>query len=131
MAGSAATRVTFASVEGAAPIFTPAFLDYLVELHDRFTPRIAELLIRRAEALRKAHAQGALPTSPAASTVTGGDWRVPSVPATGATGVFLSCGPSGRHSTLLLGRPEEFFYPTPSTFTALFTSRGLTQRIAP
>jgi malate synthase len=81
MAGSAATRVKFASVEGAAPLFTPAFLDYLVDLHDRFTPRIAELLARRAEALRKAHTQGVLPTSPAASTATSGEWHVPPVPA--------------------------------------------------
>src|SRR2546427_7379446 len=81
MAGSAATRVKFAPVEGAAPLFTPVFLDYLVDLHDRFTPRIGELLARRAEALTRAHTRSVLPSNPAASAATTGDWSVPPVPA--------------------------------------------------
>src|SRR3989449_643657 len=81
MAGSAATRVKFAPVEGAAPLFTPVFLDYLVDLHDRFTPRIGELLARRAEALTRAHTRSVLPSNPPTSAATTGDWHVPPVPA--------------------------------------------------
>src|SRR5262245_11322873 len=81
MAGSAATRVKFAPVEGVAPLFTPVFLDYLVDLHDRFTPRIGELLARRAEALTRAHTRGVLPSNPPTSAATTGDWHVPPVPA--------------------------------------------------
>ena len=81
MAGSAATRVKFAPVEGAAPLFTPAFVDYLVDLHDGFTSRIGELLAWRAEALARAHTAGVLPAHPAASAATTGDWSVPPVPA--------------------------------------------------
>jgi len=81
MVGSAASRVTFTPVEGAASLLTPAFLDYLVDLHDRFTQRIAELLARRAEALARAHTQGALPAHPPASAARTGDWKVPPVPA--------------------------------------------------
>src|SRR6266567_5126745 len=80
MAGSAATRVKFAPVEGAAPLFTPVFLDYLVDLHDRFTPRIGELLARRAEALTRAHTRSVLPSNPPTSAATTGDWKVPPVP---------------------------------------------------
>src|SRR3989454_3473587 len=80
MAGSAATRVKFAPVEGAAPLFTPVFLDYLVDLHDRFTPRIGELLARRAEALTRAHTRSVLPSNPPTSAATTGDWHAPPVP---------------------------------------------------
>src|SRR5262245_38902904 len=80
MAGSAATRVRWTSVEGASELFTPAFLEYLLALHDRFAPRIQELLARRAEALNQALAKGILPSHrsrPAAA----GEWKVPAVPA--------------------------------------------------
>jgi malate synthase len=81
MAGSGSTRVRWAPVEGAARLFTPAFLDYLVDLHDRFAPRIEELLARRGEALRRAHREGVLPGPPAPRPADGGAWRVPPVPA--------------------------------------------------
>jgi malate synthase len=80
MTRPAASRVQFAPVEGAAELFTPAFLDYLVDLHDHFAPRIRTLMARRAEALRQAHA-GTLPAHPPASPATTGDWKVPPVPA--------------------------------------------------
>ena len=48
---SAAARARFASVEGAARLFSPAFLDYLVGLHDRLTPRVHALRQQRTEAL--------------------------------------------------------------------------------
>jgi len=81
MAGSTTTRVRWAQVDGAAELFTPAFLDYFVPLHDRFAPRIRELLARRAEALARALRQGVLPSHPPAGPATAGDWKVPPVPA--------------------------------------------------
>jgi malate synthase len=80
MAGSATTRAGWPRVEGAAELFTPAFLDYLVSLHDQFAPRIRELLARRAEALDRALRQGRLPAHPPASAATTGSWKVPPVP---------------------------------------------------
>jgi malate synthase len=73
-------RVTFAPVEGAADLFTPAFSDYLAMLHDRFDARARELRARRTEMLRRAHA-GTPPGPLPASEATTGDWRVPPVPA--------------------------------------------------
>ncbi len=78
---SASNRVRVAPVEGAAELFTPPFLDYLVALHDAFDARIDELLARRAEALARAHRQGVLPPRPPAGPAAGGDWKVPPVPA--------------------------------------------------
>ncbi|HXG16695.1 MAG TPA: hypothetical protein VNK50_10625 [Calidithermus sp.] len=80
MSGTAASRVRWSPVEGAEALFTPAFLDYLVDLHDRFTPRIRELLDRRRQALRRAH-EGTLPGPPPAGPARAGDWKVPPVPA--------------------------------------------------
>jgi malate synthase len=74
-------RFRHAAVEGADALFTPAFVDYLLALHDAFTPRIAALMARRAEALDRALRQGALPTHPPAGPATAGDWTVPPVPA--------------------------------------------------
>jgi malate synthase len=76
---SAPSRVRFAPVEGAAELFTPPFLEYLLALHDALDARIAALLDRRAGALRRAHG-GTLPTHPPASAATTGDWTVPAVP---------------------------------------------------
>ncbi len=77
---SATTRVRFAPVERAAELFTPAFVEYLVRLHDRFTPRVYLLRARRAQALKRAHEQGILPTYLPVSEINTGDWRVPPVP---------------------------------------------------
>ncbi len=79
-ASQSASRVRFEPVEGAAEVFTPAFLDYLVALHDALGGRIRDLLARRAEALRRALIEGRLPTHPPASAATTGDWKVPPVP---------------------------------------------------
>jgi len=75
----AATRVRFVSVEGAAELFTLEFNDYLAGLHDRLGARVHGLLAKRAAMLKRAH-QGTLPTHPAPSAATTGDWRVPPVP---------------------------------------------------
>ncbi len=73
-----AGRVSYAPVEGAAELFTPAFLDYLVRLHDEFTPRVQALRAARAAVLQRALQRG---MSPQPGPVTTGSWRVPPVPA--------------------------------------------------
>jgi malate synthase len=78
---STAGRASFAPVEGAAEIFTPAFLDYVVRLHDEFTPRIRALMDARRAVLRRALEHGALPAHSAPSAATTGSWTVPPVPA--------------------------------------------------
>ncbi|MBI2152747.1 MAG: hypothetical protein HYU24_03455 [Candidatus Rokubacteria bacterium] len=70
----------FAPVEGAAELFTPPFTDYLVRLHDQFTPRVHALRAARAEVLKKALHQGIQPTHPPLSPINTGDWQVPPVP---------------------------------------------------
>jgi malate synthase len=80
-ATSAAARVQFAPVEGAAPLFTQDFCVVLAGLHDRLTARAHALRARRADNLHRALHEGALPTHPAGSSgVTAGDWKVPDVP---------------------------------------------------
>jgi malate synthase len=73
-------RVQFASVDGAAQLFTPAFNEYLALLHDGFGARVQTLLAERAAMLKRAHA-GQPPAPPPASATTTGDWKVPPVPA--------------------------------------------------
>jgi malate synthase len=76
----ATPRVRFAQVSGAAELFTPAFIEYLVRLHDEFTPRIHGLRARRTEMLKAAHEQGIMPTHLPVSEINTGNWRVPPVP---------------------------------------------------
>jgi hypothetical protein len=73
----ATPRVRFAPVSGAAELFSPAFVEYLVRLHDEFTPRIHGLRARRAEMLKAAHEQGIMPTHLPVSEVNTGTWKVP------------------------------------------------------
>src|SRR6266511_5460306 len=75
-----AGRVSYTPVDGAAELFTPAFLDYLVRLHDEFTPRVRALRAARAAVLQRALQHGIVPAL-APSAVTSGSWRVPPVPA--------------------------------------------------
>ena len=75
-----ADRVSYPPVDGAGELFTPAFLDYLVRLHDEFTPRVRALRAARAAVLQRALQHGILPAL-APSAVTSGSWRVPPVPA--------------------------------------------------
>ena len=75
-----ADRVSYPPVDGTAELFTPAFLDYLVRLHDEFTPRVQALRAARAAVLQRALQHGILPAL-APSPVTTGSWRVPPVPA--------------------------------------------------
>lgn len=76
----ATERVRFAPVEGAAELFTPQFMEYLVQMHDQFTPRIHVLRAKRAEVLERALHQGILPTNPPVTEINRGDWQVPPVP---------------------------------------------------
>jgi malate synthase len=76
----ATPRMGFAQVKGAAELFAPAFVDYLVRLHDEFTPRIHVLRAKRAEMLKAAHEQGIMPTHLPLSEINTGGWKVPTVP---------------------------------------------------
>jgi malate synthase len=80
MTTTAATRVRWAPVEGAAALFTPAFCEYLTLLHDRLDARARALRARREAVLRAALA-GTPPTFLPPSEATTGAWRVPPVPA--------------------------------------------------
>ena len=73
-------RASFEPVEHAEQILTPAFLEYLVHLCDRFTPRVHRIRARRAEMIEAAVKHGVMPGPPPASEATTGDWKVPQVP---------------------------------------------------
>ena len=75
-----AERVAFAQVEGADELFSGAFLDYLVHLHEAFAPRIEALRARRVDVLRRALEDGVLPAHPPVSDINTGAWQVPPVP---------------------------------------------------
>jgi len=77
----ATERVRFAPVEGAAALFTPEFLDYVVRLHDELTPRVRALMAKRAAVLQRALRDGVLPGHPPRSEANTGAWKVPPVPA--------------------------------------------------
>ncbi len=80
MSTVSAERVRFAPVEGAGDLLTPSFMEYLVFLHDRFAPRVRELLSKRAAALDRALREGVMPTFGPVTGVNTGDWKVPPVP---------------------------------------------------
>ena len=73
-------RVTFAPVDGAADLFTPAFCDYLLHMHDAFAPRVAAAREARTGAARSARRDLRLPASPARTAITDEPWQVPPVP---------------------------------------------------
>ena len=77
----ATERVRFTPVEGAAALFTPEFLDYVVRLHDELTPRVRALMAKRAAVLQRALRDGVLPGHPPRSEANTGAWKVPPVPA--------------------------------------------------
>ena len=86
-----ATRVKFAPAEDAARLFTPAFCEYLVLLHDTLGARALELRVQRAEILRAALNQQVMPGHPPVSAANIGDWRVPAVPdELGKPGIEIS-----------------------------------------
>jgi malate synthase len=77
---AAADRVRVAPVEGADALFTAAFLDYLVRMHDGFAARVLTLRAKRDLVLRRALVQGLLPGPPPENARAAGDWKVPPVP---------------------------------------------------
>jgi malate synthase len=72
--------VKFATVEGAATLFTPAFCDYLTRLHDRLDARARDLRARRRAVLERALREHTLPSHPPVSAANTGTWQVPSMP---------------------------------------------------
>ena len=75
-----AERVAFTPLTGTAELFTDAFCDYLLHLHDAFSRRIEALRANRGEVLRRALEGGVLPAHPPVSEANTGDWQVPPVP---------------------------------------------------
>jgi malate synthase len=78
---SATERVRFVPVEGAAALLTPAFLNYLVRLHDELAPRAHALLEARAAVLERALRHGVRPGPRPPGPATTTAWTVPPVPA--------------------------------------------------
>src|SRR5213078_2768631 len=76
-----ATRVKVVPVEGAARLFTPAFSEYLVRLHDALGASALELRARRDEVLQGALQRHVMPGHPPRGAANAGDWKVPVVPA--------------------------------------------------
>ena len=107
----ATDRARFAPVEGAEAFFTPQFMEYLVALHDRFTPRVHDLRTKRAQVLERALRDRIMPSHLPVSDINTGDWKVPSVPdellrpgieITGpasVTGMFINALNPGRDGT--------------------------------
>ena len=75
-----AERVKFAKIEGADELFTHAFNEYLVALHDRFADKVSDVRAARAIVLRRALEQGIMPAHLPPSDINTGDWQVPPVP---------------------------------------------------
>ncbi len=109
----ATDRVTYARVEGAEELFTPRFVEYLLLLHDRFTPKIHELRAKRAGVLENALHRGIMPGNLPAGEINSGDWQVPPVPEelkrpgieisgpVSVTGMFINAlnpGPEGTRA---------------------------------
>ena len=76
----ASDRVQYADAPGAEELFTPEFIEYIVEAYDRFAPAIVDIRDKRAEMMRAAR-DGALPTFPPGSEANSGDWKAPPLPA--------------------------------------------------
>ncbi len=73
-------RVRLAPVDGAEELFTPRFREYLVALHDRFTPKVHAMRAKRAQVLQRALTQAIMPSHLPESEANTGDWQVPPVP---------------------------------------------------
>ncbi|HET7587055.1 MAG TPA: malate synthase A [Gammaproteobacteria bacterium] len=73
-------HITHPKADGVDTILTPAALEFVADLAERFGPRVAELLARRAER-RQAIADGAaLDFLPETRDIRAGDWRVGEIP---------------------------------------------------
>ncbi len=72
-------RVKFDRVDGIDIVFTPEFIDFLIALHDEFTPQIHQLRAKRKEIIDRALNENQMPTYPPAD-IRKLDWHVPDVP---------------------------------------------------
>ena len=119
---SQTNRIKFNPVHGADKLFTSAFLEYLEAAHERFTPRVHELRVKRAELLDKALNHGVMPGHPNRSPINTGDWQVPCVPQdlmtagieisgpASITGMFINAlnpGPDGSRAEGYLDDDED------------------------
>ena len=77
----ATERASFEPVENARELLTPEFLAYLVELHDRFTPRVHRIREQRLAMVEDAVKRGIMPGPLPVTEINTGDWKVPPVPA--------------------------------------------------
>ena len=75
-----ANKLKYATAAGAAGLFTPRFIDFLVAAHDTFIPRIHGLRAKRAVVLERALKHGELPSYLPPSDINTGTWSVPPVP---------------------------------------------------
>lgn len=73
--------ISYAPVEGAAKLFTPAFCEYFLHMHDTFLPRVAAFRVARGQASHRAVRENQPPSNPPASEASTGTWQVPTVPA--------------------------------------------------
>ena len=79
--GTSGVNVLGPGVERAAEVLTPAALDFVASLHDRFDERRTDLLARRRERQLELD-EGALPDFlPETREIREGDWRVAEPPA--------------------------------------------------
>ena len=76
----ASSRLKYSRVQNAQELFTPEFVDYLVALCDRFTPRVHELREKRAVVSDGALRHGRAPVHLPASDINTRDWKVDPVP---------------------------------------------------
>ena len=77
---SAADRVEYTEVVGAAELFTPEFLEYITAAYDKFAPSIGDIRRRRAGMIERAVRDRKMPAFPPKSEVNSGDWQVPPLP---------------------------------------------------
>ena len=77
----ATERATFEPVENAEEFLSPAFLEYLVHLHDKFSDRVQQVRVGRVEMVKRAVMDGDMPGPLPTTDVNTTDWSVPPVPA--------------------------------------------------
>ena len=107
-------RVKFDRVEGIDLVLTPQFADFLIALHDEFTPQVHQLRAKRTEIINRALNDHQMPTYPTAD-IRKLDWHVPAVPEellrpgieisgpASVTGMFINALNPGPDATIAEG----------------------------
>lgn len=105
--------ISFSHIDGAAELFTPAFVEYLLAMSLQFTPRVQQLRVARGEMLSKALKLGQLPGRLPPSLASTARWKVPALPEelkkpgieisgpASVTGMFINAvnpGPDGARA---------------------------------